>query len=79
MIKPGEYAAGAGIDASIQNNENGNPTWIISGSPVQSVLDSIKILDGNVISIWADPTKINNHFRNTPIFGTVTKDVIVKK
>ena len=29
MMKPGEYAAGT--VASIQNDENGGPTWIISG------------------------------------------------
>ena len=29
MMKPGEYAAGT--VASIQNDENGSPTWIISG------------------------------------------------
>jgi hypothetical protein len=51
----------------------------MKNGPVQSVPISIKILDGNVISIWADPTKLNNHFGNTPIFGTVTKDVIIKK
>jgi hypothetical protein len=24
-----------------------------------------------VISIWLDPSKVNNHFGNTPIYGTV--------
>jgi hypothetical protein len=51
----------------------------MKNGPLQSVPISIKILDGNVISIWADLTKLNNHFGNTPIFGTVTKDVIIKK
>ena len=51
----------------------------MKNGPIQSVPISIKILDGNVISIWADPTKLNNHFGNTPTFCTVTKDVIIKK
>ena len=51
----------------------------MKNGPVQNVPVSIKILDGTVISIWADPTILNNHFGNTPIFGTVTKDVIIKK
>jgi hypothetical protein len=52
---------------------------IISGSPVQSVPDSIKILDGNVISIWADPLNyiiISEIHQYSVHF---TKDVIVKK
>jgi hypothetical protein len=57
---------------------NGTATITMKNGPVQNVPVSIKILDGNVISIWADPT-INNHFGNTPIFGTATKDVIIKK
>jgi hypothetical protein len=51
----------------------------MKNGPVHSIPVSIKILDGNIISIWADPTKLNNHFGNTPIFGTVTKNVIIKK
>ncbi len=58
---------------------NGTATITMKNGPVQNVPVSIKILDGNVISIWADPTILNNHFGNTPIFGTVTKDVIIKK
>ena len=58
---------------------NGTATITMKNGSVQNVPVSIKILDGNVISIWADPTKLNNHFGNTPIFCTVTKDVIIKK
>jgi hypothetical protein len=58
---------------------NGTATITMKNVPVQSVPISIKILSGNIISIWADPTKLNNHFGNTPIFGTVMKDVIIKK
>ena len=58
---------------------NGTATITMKNVPVQSVPISIKILGGNIISIWADPTKLNNHFGNTPIFGTVMKDVIIKK
>ena len=58
---------------------NGTATITMKNVPVQSVPISIKILGGNLISIWADPTKLNNHFGNTPIFGTVMKDVIIKK
>jgi hypothetical protein len=68
---------------SMQNNKtsifNGTATITMKNGPVQGVPVSIKILDGNAISIWADPSKLNNHFGNTPIFGTVTEDVIIKK
>ena len=49
---------------------NGTATITMKNGPVQNVPVSIKILDGNVIIIWADPTILNNHFGNTPIFGT---------
>ena len=58
---------------------NGTATITMKNVPVQSVPISIKILGGNIISIWTDPTKLNNHFGDTPIFGTVMKDVIIKK
>jgi hypothetical protein len=58
---------------------NGTATITMKNVPVQSVPISIKILSGNIISIWTDPTKLNNHFGDTPIFGTVMKDVIIKK
>jgi len=58
---------------------NGTATITMKNVSVQSVPISIKILSGNIISIWTDPTKLNNHFGDIPIFGTVMKDVIIKK
>ena len=65
--------------ATITDSAPHPPNIFMKNVPVQSVPISIKILGGNLISIWADPTKLNNHFGNTPIFGTVMKDVIIKK
>jgi hypothetical protein len=47
--------------------------------PVTSVPISIKSLESNVISIWADPAMTNNHFGDTPIFGTIEKLLTVEK
>jgi hypothetical protein len=47
--------------------------------PVPDVPLSVKAMDNNAVSIWVDPTKIQNHFGNTPIFGTIEKLVEVKK
>ena len=58
---------------------NGTATVTMKNVPVQGIPVSIKILGGNIISIWTDRTKLNNHFGDTPIFGTVMKDVIIKK
>ncbi len=32
---------------------------------------SIKIIDRSVLSLWIDPSKIGNHFGNTPIYGII--------
>jgi hypothetical protein len=58
---------------------NGTATITMRQGPVESVPVSIKRIDNHVISIWADPTMINNHFGNTPIFGTIEKQLSVKK
>jgi hypothetical protein len=47
--------------------------------PVPNVPLSIKKMENNVISIWAEPAMINNHFGNTPIFGTIEKPLTVEK
>lgn len=56
---------------------SGNTT-IISGSstvtmkegPVKYVPTTIKIFDKSVIGFMFDPAKVQNHFGNTPIYGT---------
>jgi hypothetical protein len=68
---------------SIPNNltavYNGTASITMKEGPVHNVPVSIMIINDNVISISVDPTKVNNHFENTPIFGTLLKHVIVKK
>jgi hypothetical protein len=70
-------------DMSMPNNSttvyNGTATITMRQGPVPDVPVSIKTMDNNAVSIWVDPTKINNHFGNTPIFGTIVKLLKVEK
>ena len=70
-------------DMSMPNNSttvyNGTATITMRQGPVPDVPVSITMMDNNAISIWVDPTKINNHFGNTPIFGTIIKLLKVEK
>jgi hypothetical protein len=58
---------------------NGTATITLKDGPVDNVPVSIKRIDNNVVSIWADPTMVNNHFGNTPLFGTIEKLLRVEK
>ena len=58
---------------------NGTATITMKEGPVNDVPISIRTFDDNVISIWVDPAKTMNHFGNTPIYGTVTQAVLVRK
>jgi hypothetical protein len=58
---------------------NGTATITMKEGPVNDVPLSAKTLNDNVISIWVDPAKTMNHFGNTPIYGTITQDVLVRK
>src|ERR671923_382655 len=64
-------------DISMPNNSttvyNGTATVTLRQGPVPDVPISIKAMDNNAVSIWVDPTKVNNHFGNTTIFGTIEK------
>jgi hypothetical protein len=58
---------------------NGTATITMKERQVNDVPLSIRTLDDNVISIWVDPAKTMNHFGNTPIYGTIIQDVLVRK
>ena|ERR687897_716823 len=68
---------------SMPNNSttefNGTATITMRQGPVPDVPVSIKAMENNAVSIWVDPTKIQNHFGNTPIFGTIEKLLEVAK
>ena len=70
-------------DISKTNNStivyNGTATITMRQGPVPDVPISIETMDNNTISIRADPTKLNNHFGNTPIFGIIAKLLNVEK
>jgi hypothetical protein len=48
----------------------GNSTISMPAAPIVDVPTTIKI-SGEVISIFPDPAKVNEHFGNTPIYGVV--------
>jgi hypothetical protein len=58
---------------------NGTATMTMRQGPLSNVPISIKSLESNVISLWADPAMTNNHFGDTPIFGTIEKLLTVEK
>ena len=70
-------------DMSMPNNSttvfNGTATITMRQGPVHDVPLSVKAMENNAVSIWVDPTKIQNHFGNTPIFGTIEKLIEVEK
>jgi hypothetical protein len=70
-------------DISMPDNSttvyNGTATITMRQGPVPDVPISIKAMDDDAVSIWVDPTKINNHFGNTPIFGVIAKLLEVEK
>ena len=62
--------------ASLSNNNmtlvfNGTSTVTMKDGPIENVLSNMTILDNSTVSIWLDPTLTNDHFGETPIYGTV--------
>lgn len=70
-------------DISMPDNStivyNGTTTVTMRDGPVHDVPVSAKVMEGNVLSIWLDPSRIDNHFGDTPIYGTITKAIDVLK
>jgi hypothetical protein len=48
---------------------NGTATANMREGPVTDIPSSITITGDKVISILLDPSKISNHYGNTPIYG----------
>jgi hypothetical protein len=48
---------------------NGTATVSLKQGPVRDVPISIKLMGDKAVSIWIDPSKTENHFGNTPIYG----------
>ena len=48
---------------------NGTATVSLKAGPAIDVPISIKLMDDSAVSIWIDPSKTENHFGNTPIYG----------
>jgi hypothetical protein len=49
---------------------NGTSTVTMKDGPVKEVPTSITFIDESAVSIKLDPSKTNNHFGNTAIYGT---------
>ena len=58
---------------------NGTATITMKEGPVNAVPVSVRTIDNNVIVIMPDLGKTKDHFGNTPIYGTITEDVRIKK
>jgi hypothetical protein len=60
-------------DHVLTSTFNGTSKITMQGSSQNNVPISIKIMDKGTISLWVDPSKIGNHFGNTPIYGIISK------
>jgi hypothetical protein len=62
--------SGKPIVANNSTTFNGTSTVTMKSGPVKDVPTSIRFMDGSSVSVWLDPTKTNNHFGSTLIYGT---------
>lgn len=53
---------------------NGTSTASMEKGPVTDLPTTIRVMGDKVISIWLDPSRIENHYGNTPIYGIVMED-----
>jgi hypothetical protein len=70
--------------SNISSNENGtttitgNSTISMREAPIIDVPTTIKV-SGEIISIFPDPSKVNLHFGNTPIYGVVIPEEALRR
>jgi hypothetical protein len=57
---------------------NGTSTASMREGPATDIPTTIKITGDKVLSVWLDPSRIDNHFGNTPIYGLVIDDDITR-
>ena len=59
------------IDNTTSNSThiNGTTTVTMKDGPITNVPTKITLLGDNAISLWLDPSKVNNHFGDSPIYG----------
>lgn len=60
------------VDNTVSNSKhvNGTTTVTMRNGPVSNVPTNITILGDSAISIWLDPSRVDNHFGDSPIYGT---------
>ena len=58
---------------------NGTTTVTMKEGPITDVPTNITLLGNNAISIWIDPSRVNNHFGDSLIYGTQELKCVDKK
>ena len=60
------------IDNATSNlrHVNGTTTVTMRDGPITNIPTNITLLGDSAISIWLDPSRVNNHFGDSPIYGT---------
>jgi hypothetical protein len=53
---------------------NGTSAINLPDGIVEDVPTSVRVLGEGVISIWIDPTRVEEHYGNTPIYGLVSDE-----
>jgi hypothetical protein len=67
------------ILSNVSSNENGTTTYTgnstvsMPEAPIVDVPTTIKV-SGQIISIYPEPSKVNEHFGNTPIYGAIVQE-----
>jgi hypothetical protein len=72
------------ILSNVSSNENGTTTYTgnstvsMPEAPIVDVPTIIKV-SGQIISIYPEPSKVNEHFGNTPIYGAIVQEEDVRR